>query len=186
MPSTSLPQAEGLNTGIGHLASKSGIDYIDYLKTYLDFNVLQDLPSGEFDRNHYNSPAFALGSQYISPELLTTNEYSSILTTEELNEIIKANNKETKDTIANFENIIGSDSTQNKILQKAHERFTKLDENSVLKKRYNKFVKENENWLNITREKEPDTEFFKFKQFLATEHLAKGKENLNAKGIKYC
>lgn len=72
MPSTSLPQAEGLNTGIGHLASKSGIDYIDYLKTYLDFNVLQDLPSGEFDRNHYNSPAFALGSQYISPELLTT------------------------------------------------------------------------------------------------------------------
>lgn len=186
MPSTSLPQAEGLNTGIGHLASKSGIDYIDYLKTYLDFNVLQDLPSGEFDRNHYNSPAFALGSQYISPELLTTNEYSSILTTEELNEIIKANNKETKDTIANFENIIGSDSTQNKILQKAHERFTKLDENSVLKQRYNKFVKENENWLNITREKEPDTEFFKFKQFLATEHLAKGKENLNAKGIKYC
>lgn len=186
MPSTSLPQSEGLNTGIGHLASKTGIDYIDYMKTYLDFNVLQDLPSGEFYGNHYNGSALALGNQYISPELLTTNEYSSILTTEELNEIIKANNKETKDQIANFENVIGQDSTQNKILKKAQERFSKLDENADLKQRYNKFLKENDNWLNIKREYEPDTEFFKFKQFLATEHLAKGKENLNAKGIKYC
>lgn len=186
MPSTSLPQAEGANTDIGHLASKKGIEFIDYMHPYLDFNILQDLPSGEFVNNHYNGSSLALGDQYISPELLTENEYSSILTKDELTEIIKANNKETRDNIANFENILGQQSTQNKILKNAHERFKALDENSELKQRYNKFVKENESWLNFARECEPDSEFFKFKQFLASEHMSKGKNNLNNKGIKYC
>lgn len=186
MPSTSLPQSEMLNTGVGNLTSKETSDYLDYMKTYIDFNVVQDLPAGGFDGNHYNGSSLALGDQNINPQLLTTDEYGKILTNEEFNSIVKANSGKRKDEIANFENVTGKKSTQNNVLKKAFERFNKLDGNSELKQKYSKFTEENKEWLNFKREQEPDQEFFKFKQFLAEEHHKKGIQNLHEKGLKSC
>ena len=143
MPSTSMPQSAGMNTGAGNLVSPESIKYLTEMKTYLDYNVVEDLPMGQFKDNHYNTSSLSLGDQNINPELLTTEEYGSILKKEEFDEIVKANNKETKETLANFENVIGNDSAQGKALKTAHERFKALDENYDLKKIYNKFVEDN-------------------------------------------
>ncbi len=188
MPSTSLPQSDSFNTGTGNLASKEAIDYLDYMKTYIDFNVVQDLPEGDFYGIHYNGSALALGDQNINPQLLTTDEYFNLLTKEEYSSIVNNNSLNLKNgiEIANFENIMGPNSQQNKVLKIAFERFNKLDENSELKQKYKKFVEENNDWLNFKRNHEPDQEFFKFKQFLADEHHKKGIENLHQKELKLC
>ncbi len=186
MPSTSMPQSAAINTGVGNLSSKDSMSYLAEMKTYLDYNVVEDLPMGQFKGNHYNSSSFSLGDQNINAELLTTEEYGSILKKEEFDEIVKANGKETKETLANFENVIGNDSAQGKALKKAYERFKALDENSDLKKKYNKFLEDNAATLNIKRESEPDADFFKFKQFLAEEHHSKALAKLHENGLKYC
>lgn len=188
MPSTSLPQSDSFNTGTGNLASKEAIDYLDYMKTYIDFNVVQDLPEGDFYGIHYDGSALALGDQNINPQLLTTDEYFNLLTKEEYSSIVNNNSLNLKNgiEIANFENIMGPNSQQNKVLKIALKRFNKLDENSELKQKYKKFVEENNDWLNFKRNHEPDQEFFKFKQFLAEEHHKKGIENLHQKELKHC
>lgn len=186
MPSSALPQSAAINTGVGNLVSPESMTYLTDMKTYLDYNVVEDLPMGQFKGNHYNTSSLSLGDQNINPELLTTEEYGSILKKEEFDEIVKANSKDTKETLANFENVIGNDSTQGKALKKAYERFKELDENSDLKKKYNKFVEDNAETLNIKRESEPDTDFFKFKQFLAEEHHSKALAKLHENGLKYC
>lgn len=186
MPSTSMPQSAARNTGVGNLASEESIKYLNDMRTYLGFNVVQDLPVNQFKRNQYNGSALSLGDQNINPELLTTEEYGSILKNEEFAEIVKANNGETKETLANFDNVIGNESAQGKALKKAYERFNALDEKSELKQRYNKFVTDNAERLNIKREAEPDADFFKFKQFLAEEHHTKGVQKLHDNGLKYC
>lgn len=186
MPSTSLPQPQAKNTGVGYLASKEALDYFDYMKTYLGFNVVQDLPEGDFTTVHYGGSSLALGNQNINPELLTTSEYENLLTYKDFEEIVKANNTETKETIANFHNVLGKYGAQEKALLKAFDKFKTLDENSQLKQRYNTFVNENADWLDFPRETEPNKEFFKFKQFLATEHLNSARQKLNERGLKLC
>ncbi len=191
MPSQSLPQSSAKNTGVGNFASKESVDFLNYMKTYLDFNVVEDLPQGQIKKNgdfycNYESSALALGEQNINPELLTKSEFGSILKPEEFDEIVNANSKKTKDSLANFENVVDNGSAQDKALKTAYERFKVLDENSELKQRYNKFVTENDSWLNFVRENETDTDYFKFKQFLAEEHLEHGRKELNANGMKLC
>ncbi len=191
IPLTSLPVSEANDTGIGHLTSKEGINFIDYMHTYLGFNIVKDLPSGQINKYKdffcsYEASALALGDQNIDPSLLTQDKYNNLLTKDEYQEIVKANTKSDKKDFINCENTMESGSTQDKILKKAHERFKNLDENAPLKQKYNKFIKDNEFWLNFPREKEPDQEFFKFKQFIAEEHLAEGKKLLNDRGIKLC
>ena len=191
IPLPGLPASVDKDTGIGHLTSKEGINFIDYMRTYLDFNIVKDLPAGQITKYgdffcNYKASALALGDQNIDPELLTKNEYGSLLTKEEFQEIVDANTKTDKEKFINCENTMESGSTQDRVLKKAYERFKNLDGNSPLKQRYNKFTAENKDWLNFPREREPDQEFFKFKQFLAEEHLAAGKKLLNDRGIKLC
>lgn len=186
MPSTSMPQSAAKNTGVSNLTSEESLKYLNDMKTYLGFNVVEDLPVNQFYGVHYRGSALSLGDQNINPELLTTEEYGSILTKDEFDEIVKANNSDKKESVANFENVMGNESSQGKALKKAHERFKALDENSDLKKRYNEFVKNNEERLNIERASEPDKDFFKFKQFLAEEHHKKGIAKLHENGMKYC
>jgi len=81
---------------------------------------------------------------------------------------------------------MNSDGMQNTMLKKAYENFQKLPEGSSLKADFERYVKENEYWLNAKRKREPDLEFFKFKQFLADEHLKYAKARLNKEGIKLC
>ena len=191
IPLTSLPVSETKDIGIGHLASKEGLDFIDYMHTYLDFNIVKDLPSGQIKKYNdyfcsYEASALALGDQNINPQLLTEDKYNSLLTQNEFQEIVKANTKSDKKEFINCENTMESGSTQDNILKKAHKKFKKLDDSTPLKQKYIKFIKDNEFWLNFPRKEEPDQEFFKFKQFLAEEHLAEGKKLLNDRGIKLC
>ena len=120
----------------------------------------------------------------VNPELLATEEYANLLKPEEVKEIVSANTSLEKDTISNFKNVIDPDGEQNNVLKKAYKRFQKLDDKHTLKKNYADYVEKNKDWLNFERMQEADLGFYKFKQFLADEHLKKGKEALNSKGIK--
>lgn len=189
MPTTCLPQESELNTGIGHIASKKAQEFLGYMHDYLGFNVVEDLPAGQVAPKNgfycaYNGSALALGNHQICPELLATSSYENLLTKEEVKEIVKNNLGAEKDKIVNFRNVMNPSGEQNNILKKAYERFKELNESSTLKQKYKNFVKENDDWLTFAREGEPDVGFYKFKQFLADEHLREGKKKLNDKGIK--
>ena len=189
MPSSCLPQSKEFNTGIGHIASKKSQEYLEYMHNYLGFNIVEDLPAGQvvpFNDFYcaYNSSALALGNHQICPELLLTDEYANILTKEELAEIVNNNKIKEKDSLVNFKNVMNINSSQDKVIKKAYKRFLELDNNNDLKKRFFKFIEENKDWLNFPREYEGDLEYFKFKQFLAEEHLQKGRKSLNSKNIK--
>ncbi|MCR5266074.1 MAG: hypothetical protein K6E29_05710 [Cyanobacteria bacterium RUI128] len=191
MPTSCLPQTESFNSGIGNLSSDISQDYIKYMKSYLGFNIVEDLPPGQaspFNGLHcaYTAGAYALGNQQINPELLSTKEFENLLTKEDLKEIADGNTTAEKNEIANFRNAMDNDGAQNRVLKRAHERFQKLEEINPLKQKYNQYIKENEFWLNIDRVGEEDKDFFKFKQFIGDEHLRIGKEKLNKQGLKLC
>ena len=65
IPMPVLPVSESKDTGIGHLTSKEGIDFIDYMHTYLDFNIVKDLPSGQIKKykNFFNRKNYILKNQ---------------------------------------------------------------------------------------------------------------------------
>lgn len=189
MPTSCLPQTKELNTGIGHIASPKAQEFFEYMHNYLGFNVVEDLPAGQIRPVYnfycaYKGSALELGNHQICPELLATDEYHNLLSKDELIKIVNGNVNENTDAYVNFKNVIDADGMQNKVLKNAFRRFKKLDSSLDIKKRYSKFIEENQDWLNFKRENEPDIEFFKFKQFLAEEHLKKGKNALNSKGIK--
>ena len=191
MPTSCLPQTDKYNSGIGHLSSDISQDYLKYMRNYIGFNIVEDLPPGQaspFNGLHcaYTADALSLGTQQINPELLATKEYENLLTAKDLEEITAGNTIPEKKEIANFVNAMDRDGAQNRVLKKAFQRFNKLDENSPLKQRYNQFVQENEFWLNFKRAGEDNQEFFKFKQFIADEHHKIGKDKLNKQGVKLC
>lgn len=190
MPSQSLPQSPEKNTGIGHLTSETGKEYIKYMHSLLDFNVLEDLPSGQiepyFDKFYcsYKSTSLALGDHQINPFLLTTQEYSNLLSEDDVNDIVKSNTRANKERFANFSNIMGENSGMNRALKKAYERFEQLEDTNPLKQSYKRFTEQNSEWIDFLYKDKGD--FFKFKQFLAEDHLKKSREFLNSIGVKYC
>ena len=190
MPTTCLPQSESYNSGIGSISSKYAQDYFDYMRTYLGFNVVEDLPAGQVDKGMnglfcaYNGSAFALGNSQINPELLATKEFENLLTSEDLKDITNGNLGESREEFANFRNVMAHDGMQNKVLKRAYERFKNLPEDNQLRQRFITYKKENDYWLWMQEANEPDSEYYKFKQFLADEHLKIGKQKLNEKGIK--
>jgi|GEM_PF-1352595 len=184
-----LPQSKSINTGVGNLSTKDSKEFFEYMKPYLGFNIVEVLPPGQANSAKdfycaYGKTGLALGNHQINPELLTQDQFGKILNPEEFDEIVKSNTTADKETIVNYKNVMDIDSAQNKILKKAHERFILLDENTKLKQDYSKYIKENAYWLDIPREAETDLDFFRFKQFIADEHLKIGKESLNKQGIK--
>ncbi len=186
-----LPQSPLKNTGVGNLSSTDSINFFKYMQPYIDFNMVEVLPQGQiapFNKLYcaYTATALSLGNHQINPELLTTKDFENLLTQEEYSKIVNNNNLPQKEDFVNYHNVMDNNGSQNNILKIAHERFKKLPENSNLKQQYNTYIQENADWLNITRKYEPDTDFFKFKQFLADEHLKIGKQKLNDMGIKLC
>lgn len=190
MPSQSLPQAPEMNTGIGHLTSPTEQEYVKYMHSLLGFNVLEDLPSGQiqpYPNNfycNYRSTSLALGDHQINPFLLTTPEYAELLTKEDTDEIVKSNTRNNKDRFANFQNIMDENGGLNKALKKAYGKFEQLEESHTLKQSFKTFKDKNNEWIDFLYKDKG--EFFKFKQFLAEDHLKKSKEFLNSLGIKYC
>ncbi len=150
-----LPQSSAHNTGVSNFASDDSIEFLKYMKDYIGFNTVEDLPQNTLFRYHdtyinYGGNAFSPGAQLINPELLTTDEFNNILTKEEFNQIVAQNKKwEFHDSLANFENVLEENSPQMNALKKAHERFKQLDENTSLKINYNKYIEENDDlWLH--------------------------------------
>ena len=192
MPSSCLPQTDSFNSGIGNLSSDISQDYLRYMRDYTGFNIVEDLPAGQIPKGKsgfycaYDSSAFALGNHQINPELLTTKEFGYILKPNEVKEIASSNTSPLKDELVNFSNVMDNDGAQNRVLKKAFSRFEKLNEKNPLKQKFEQYKKDNDFWLNFKREGEENQEFFKFKQFLADEHLRIGKEKLNKEGIKLC
>lgn len=190
MPTQSLPQNPNLNTGIASISSDMAQDYIKFMHSILDFNILEDLPPGQiqpYENNFhcsYRSTSLALGDQHINPELLTKSEFGNLLTHDEVKAISDKNTREDKHKFANFNNIMDENGGQNTALKKAYQRFNALASNHPLKNKFNNYVKENSEWIDFLYKDRG--EFFKFKQFLADEHLKIGREKLNKLGIKYC
>ena len=186
-----LPQSPGKNTGVGNLSSQESLEFFKYMKPYLGYNMVEVLPQGQVASCNglycaYAGSALSLGNHQINPELLTTDEFEHLLTTEEFNQIVKANTSSEKDYLVNYKNVMDNDGEQNKVLKIAHKRFKNLTQESPLKVKYIQFINENSDWLEIPRTNEPDLDFFKFKQFLAEEHLKIGKKQLNDIGVKLC
>ena len=188
-----LPQSASRNTGVSNLAAKESQEFFKFMKPLLGFNIVEVLPQGQVANSKgsglycaYSGTALSLGNHQIAPELLTTEEFGRILKPEEYQKIVHANVKPDKDTIANYDNVMSYQGEQNKMLKVAHERFLALDENSPLKQKYNRYIQENSYWLDIPRSFEKDQEYFRFRQFLADEHLRIGKEALNKEGVKLC
>ncbi len=186
-----LPQSSNSNTGVGNLSTRDSSEFFKYMKPYLDFNMVEVLPQGQvapFNKLYcaYTATALSLGNHQINPYLLATDEFEHILTVPEADAITSANKNHNKETIVNYQNVMDNSGAQNKALKKAYERFQALDDTSILKQNYNKYIDDNSKWLDFPRTGEPDIGFFKFKQFLADEHLKVGKKMLNDMGIKLC
>lgn len=188
-----LPQSATKNTGVSNLAAKESQEFFKFMKPLLGFNIVEVLPQGQVTNSKgsglycaYSGTALSLGNHQIDPELLTTEEFGRILKPEEFQKIVTANVKPDKDIIANYDNVMAYTGEQNKMLKIAHERFLALDENSSLKQKYNRYIQENSYWLDIPRSFEKDQDYFRFRQFLADEHLRLGKEALNKEGVKLC
>ncbi|MCQ2789157.1 MAG: 4-alpha-glucanotransferase [bacterium] len=143
-----LPQNPSHNTGVGNLSSKESGKFFDFIKNYLGINTVEVLPQGQYPHHSpYSGTSLSLGYQEINPQLLTTKEFGKMLSKSDVKEIVDANNIAKKEKIANLENVLRDDSTQDKVLKKAFERFKNIDETSDLKKKYNEYCVKNNDWL---------------------------------------
>ena len=188
-----LPQRPELNTGMGSLAANDSLKFFETMKTYLGINTVEILPQGPIKPKKglycaYSSSALPLGNHVISPELLMGKEFENLITNNELASVVKSNSIPDKESRVNYPNVMDNDSAFERLLQKAFERFKKLDENNHLKQEFAGYVSENNDWMEplAKQEKNTDPTFFKFKQFLADRHLKIAKEKLNNLGLKLC
>ena len=225
-----LPQSKELDTGIGHLTSKTSSEFFRHVKNFMGINAIEVLPAGEIQHkgdkrvfNPYNGSGLSLGTQEIDLEILTKPEGNSLLTKEDLMKVVKANTETQKEGLVNYENILDIDSPQENALKKAFNKFINSD--NIDKNAYEAYKKENAQWLdrkamysalkeknhgepwykwvedeknlfvNIDDSKKSlikeyetklsgNIEYYKFKQFLAEQHLQIGRRNLNAEGMK--
>lgn len=186
-----LPQSPKSNTGAGNLSSQDALKFFETMKNYLGINTIEILPQGPIKSKKgfycaYVSSALSLGNHVINPELLLTKDFNNLITKKELKQVVKSNTLEQKDSIVNYRNVFDDGSPFDNMLQKAFERFKNLKNDNGLKNRYNKFIEQNSGWLEtVAAYERPDNpEFFKFKQFLADEHLKIARQELNKRGLK--
>ncbi len=186
---TCLPQNRNSNTGLGTLSSQESLKFFETMKTYLGINTIEILPQGPISPKNgiycaYDSAALPLANHVINPQLLTGDKFGRLITQEDIQEVVKKNISFPNQ--ANYKNVMDDDSPFDKMLKKAFDRFKNIDESSDLKKNYKIFEKENLDWLEpLTKNvSEEEKSFFKFKQFLAEEHLKIARSELNKMGLK--
>ena len=154
--SACLPRSAESNIGTGTLLSKQGEEFLDVVRTFTPADTIQDVPAGEFMPKPangyygaYETSSQSLSSHLIEPELLTDERFGKIITPEELQEVVSANNGQYKDVLANFENVVEPGSPFDNLLKKAYERFKtgegeKLD---VLRSEFADYKTKNTSWL---------------------------------------
>lgn len=159
VPDTCLPQASEYNTGVGNLSSKKSLEFFDFMKNYLDINSIEILPAGEISPYQngkffcaYNSSAFSLSPHQINLELLTTPEFNSLITENDIKKVVYENKYNSKilsdaNRWVNYENVVNPNSPFDLTLRKAYEKFITLQEDNPLKKAFKEYKKENKDWL---------------------------------------
>ena len=146
-----LPQDAEKNTGVANLSSKKSLQFFDFMKNYLGIKEVEVLPLGEVSpyRNGkffcaYNSSAFSLSPHQINLELLTTPQYSSLLTDADIDSVVASNIKE---NIVNFQNVVNKNSSFNNVLKKAFFKFKTGEDNGNLRTQFASYKNENMDWL---------------------------------------
>ena len=225
-----LPQNPNRNTGVANLAGSDSAKFFEFAKKYWGINSVEVLPQGQVKAHDnrygaYSGTSLSLGNHQINLELLQTPEYENLISEQEFQSVVRANNTD-KDTVVNWRNVMDNDSPHDKTLRNAFERFQNLPETSKLKQDYIEYCKQNNEWLEpksiyetlskrygttdtrrwsnpvdqnlyslsqderslrigeILKDSPQEANFYKFKQFLADNHLQKGKEQLNNMGLK--
>ena len=132
------------DVGVSNLGNKDSLQFFDLMKTYMGINAVKVLPQGEIMPSYqngglfysnYSSTALSLGIQNIDLERLTHADYGSILSKEDVDEVVKSNNAADNKELANLSNVLPKNRS---IANQAQTPFTKaLDkayENFILKK----------------------------------------------------
>ena len=136
-----LPQSPEKNTGVGNLTSEESMKFFDMMKTYLGINEVKVLPQNQTygvkgTYIAYGGDSTALGNHVINTYLLTTPEYAAILKKDEFDSVVRYNSGSLNDKLVNYENVVDSNSPNERALKKAHERFKRLtEENSARRKK---------------------------------------------------
>ena len=149
-----LPQDADKNTGVANLSSKKSLQFFDFMKDYLGIKEIEVLPLGEVSPYQdgkffcaYNSSAFSLSPHQINLELLTTPQYSSLLTKSDIDNVVASNTKPNKETIVNFQNVVNKDSSFDNALKKAFFKFKKGEDIGNLRTKFAQYINENRDWL---------------------------------------
>ncbi len=149
-----LPQAQTRNTGVANISGKDSAQFFDFAKTYFGVNTIEVLPQGEFVRAHsnglvsaYSYSAFGLNDSLINPEALTRPAWRNIMTTEEFDSIVAANNAADKASTVRFEKINAPGSEFQVQIKNAFDRFMALDKNDSLRVEFEAYKTENADWL---------------------------------------
>ncbi len=157
VPDVSLPQKN--LTGMGNFGDPRSIEFFDMMKIYLGIDTVLTTPQGAYyvdpvgksyqkanidncnEFNPYVSSSFLLGDHVINPELLTHEEYGSLISTGEFKHtFIDKNESPDAKEVVNFKNILApfDSSKVEKLLLEAFERITP---ENVLVPQLNKFAK---------------------------------------------
>lgn len=172
-----LPQSSATNTGVGNLGSKKADEFFDFMKSYTAINAVEVLPQGEILPKGtpffcpYDGSALSLGSNQIDLEKLTTEEFGEILKQEELTSVVKSNTNKDAATMANYENVIGKNNSQDKVLRKSFDRFKSSDSPKIieLKNQFEKYKTQNKDWLepkgifSVLKDKHKTIDFYQWK-----------------------
>ena len=129
VPSTSLPN----ETGVGSLGTEESAKFFDFAKTYWGINEIQLLPTGQYHCHNGEYPIYSGTSMDLGEQNIDIKKYTS---PEDYSKLI-ANNKNSN---IRFENVIGKDSPQEKILYKIYEE-------GKFKDAFEAYKKENESKL---------------------------------------
>lgn len=129
VPSTSLPN----KTGVGNLGTKESLDFFEFAKTYWGINEIQLLPIGQYHNHNGEYPIYSGTSMDLGEQNINIKKYANPEDYSKL--IIDRNNSNVR-----FENVIGKDSPQEKLLHK-------IFEEGKYKKEFELFKKENESRL---------------------------------------
>lgn len=148
-----LPQNADGNTGVGNLSSKKSLEFFDFMKKYLGIKSVEILPAGEVAPYQsgkffcaYHSSAFSLSPHQVNLELLTTPEYLSMITQEDIASVVASNTMPKKEVWANFENVVNDGSSFDNVLRKAFNSF-KENKGASLHKEFEEYRLANEDWL---------------------------------------
>lgn len=155
-----VPSEKGKNTAIGTTFSNSMQKFIGFVKDMTGITSVQLGPQGKIAHNNkspYSGTNYAFGEHIIDLEKLTSQEYASILSTEDVKQADEnyQSDKIAREYKTDYDYVIGDGNTQGiqeTLLQKAYSNFNSaLNANETkavkLNQEFTEFKAKNEKWL---------------------------------------